>query len=76
MWGNICRHISGAGAAHRPPNVPVSNGYTIIMLANVTIENAQAPVEQDAPAEEEDLDSQDDDSDGEDDDSDSDNDSD
>ena len=41
-----------------------------------SIENAQAPVDQDAPAEEEDLDSQDDDSDGEDDDSDSDNDSD
>lgn len=42
-----------------------------------SIENAQAPVEQDEPAEEEeDLDSQDDDSDGEDDNSDSDNDSD
>ena len=40
MWVHVCRHISGTGAAQlrctAPPKVPFSNGYTVIMLDNVT----------------------------------------
>ena len=40
MWVHMRRHINGTAAdvlRHTaPPQVPLSNGYTVIMLANVT----------------------------------------